>query len=35
LFGAALVYFLYPKHDEEKKLLMEYHRQDVGAVPDV
>ena len=28
LLGAALVYFMFPKHDEEKQLLASYHAQD-------
>ncbi|MCI0635412.1 MAG: MFS transporter, partial [Actinobacteria bacterium] len=32
LLGAALVYFMFPKHDEEKRLLAAYHDQDVGPV---
>mgnify|MGYP003555996043 CR=1 FL=1 len=29
--GAALVFFLFPRHDRERELLAEYHRQDVAA----
>ena len=25
LLGAVLVFFMFPKHDEEKRLLAEYH----------
>lgn len=32
LFGAALVFFLFPKHEEEKKLLAEYHDEDMAAM---
>lgn len=28
LLGAALVFFLFPKHDEEQRLLAEYHAED-------
>jgi MFS transporter, DHA2 family, multidrug resistance protein len=28
LLGAALVFFMFPKHDEERRLLAEYHAQD-------
>jgi len=31
LLGAALVFFLFPKRDEERRLLAEYHAQDVAA----
>jgi DHA2 family multidrug resistance protein-like MFS transporter len=31
LLGAVLVYFMFPKHDEEKQLLASYHAQDTGA----
>lgn len=30
LGGAALVFFLFPRHDDEKRLLAEYHSQDVA-----
>jgi EmrB/QacA subfamily drug resistance transporter len=30
VLGAALVYFRFPKHDEERELLAGYHRQDVS-----
>ncbi len=29
--GAALVYFMFPRHDRERELLAEYHREDVAA----
>jgi hypothetical protein len=32
LLGAALVYFLFPRHDEEERLLAAYHAEDTGAV---
>ena len=32
LVGAALVFFVFPKQDDERKLLMEYHEQDMAAV---
>jgi DHA2 family multidrug resistance protein-like MFS transporter len=32
LIGAVLVYFLFPKKDEERKLLMGYHQQDMAAM---
>ena len=32
LFGAAIVFFLFPKKDEEVRLLADYHSQD-AAVP--
>ena len=32
LLGAALVFFLFPRKDEELKLLVEYHQQDVAAM---
>ena len=28
LIGAALVFFLFPRHDEEKRLLAAYHAED-------
>jgi DHA2 family multidrug resistance protein-like MFS transporter len=31
LIGAALVYVLFPRRDEEKRLLAEYHEEDTGA----
>ena len=33
LLGAALVWFLFPKHVREKELLAEYHQQDTAPVP--
>ncbi len=30
LLGAVLVYFKFPKMEREKRLLAEYHAQDVG-----
>ncbi len=30
--GAALVFFVFPKQDDERKLLMEYHEKDTAAV---
>jgi len=30
LLGAAIVFFLYPKRDEERKLLAEFHAEDTG-----
>lgn len=32
LLGAALVFFLFPKHDEEKKLLAEYRVEDMATM---
>jgi Na+/melibiose symporter-like transporter len=31
LLGAALVYFMFPRHDDEKRLLAQYHAQDTQA----
>jgi MFS transporter, DHA2 family, multidrug resistance protein len=31
LLGAVLVFFMFPKHDEEKRLLAEYHATDTDA----
>jgi DHA2 family multidrug resistance protein-like MFS transporter len=31
LLGAALVFFMFPKRDEEKRLLAAYHAEDTGA----
>ena len=31
LLGAALVYFMFPKHEEEKQLLASYHAQDTAV----
>jgi DHA2 family multidrug resistance protein-like MFS transporter len=33
LLGAALVFFLYPKKDEEQRLLAEYHEEDTAPRP--
>ena len=33
LLGAALVFFKFPRHDEERRLLAEYHVQDTAATP--
>ena len=33
LLGAVLVFFMFPKHDDEKRLLAEYHAQDTAAEP--
>ena len=30
LLGAALVFFCFPKHDEERRLLKRYHAEDVA-----
>jgi hypothetical protein len=32
LIGAALVFFIFPKRDEERKVLTEYHQKDVAAI---
>ncbi len=32
LIGAALVFFLFPKRDEERKMLVEYHQQDMAQM---
>jgi MFS transporter, DHA2 family, multidrug resistance protein len=32
LIGAALVFFKFPKHDEERKLLMDYHAEDMATM---
>ena len=31
LIGAVLVFFLFPKKDEERKMLVEYHQQDMAS----
>ena len=31
LIGAALVFFMFPKKDEERRLLGEYHAQDMAT----
>jgi hypothetical protein len=33
LLGAALVFLKFPRHDEEIRLLTEYHTQDTAEVP--
>ncbi len=33
LLGAVLVFFMFPKHDDERRLLAEYHAQDTAAEP--
>jgi NAD(P)H-hydrate repair Nnr-like enzyme with NAD(P)H-hydrate dehydratase domain len=33
LAGAALVFLLFPKHDEERRLLAAYHTEDTAARP--
>ena len=33
LVGAALVFLVYPRHDEEQRLLAEYHAEDEPARP--
>ena len=34
LLGAALVFFMmFPKRDEEQRLLVEYHTQDTAGMP--
>ncbi len=32
LIGAALVFFIFPKRDKERQVLMEYHQQDTAAM---
>jgi EmrB/QacA subfamily drug resistance transporter len=32
LIGAAIVFFVFPKRDEERKVLMEYHQTDMAAL---
>jgi hypothetical protein len=34
LLGAALVFFLFPKRDDERKLLAQYHAEDMGMAPE-
>ena len=34
VLGAALVFFLFPRKDEEQALLVQYHREDTGARPE-
>jgi hypothetical protein len=31
LIGAALVFFMFPRHDEEQRLLSAYHQQDMAS----
>ena len=33
VLGAVLVFFMFPKHDDERRLLAEYHAQDTAAEP--
>ena len=33
VLGAALVFFLFPKREAERRLLAEYHAQDTAAAP--
>ena len=33
LLGAALVFLKFPHHDEERRLLAEYHDQDTAGTP--
>ena len=33
LIGAALVFFIFPKRDKEREMLIGYHQQDMAAVP--
>ena len=32
MIGAVLVFFLFPKQDDERKMLVEYHQQDMAAM---
>jgi len=34
LIGMALVFFMFPKLDNERKLLAEYHAGDTAAAPE-
>jgi DHA2 family multidrug resistance protein-like MFS transporter len=34
VLGGAVVFFLFPKRDEEKRLLAEYHAEDTSAAPE-
>jgi DHA2 family multidrug resistance protein-like MFS transporter len=34
LVGAALVFFVFPKRDAERKMLVEYHDQDMADLAD-
>ena len=31
LIGAALVFFVFPRHEREQQVLLEYHQQDLAA----
>ena len=33
LIGAALVFFIFPKRDKEREMLVGYHQQDMAAWP--
>jgi hypothetical protein len=35
LIGAALVFFIFPKRDEERKVLVEYHQHDMAAMAEM
>ena len=35
LLGAALVFFVFPKRDEERKVLTEYHQKDMAAMQEM
>jgi hypothetical protein len=35
LIGAALVFFIFPKRDEERKVLAEYHQNDMEAIAEM
>jgi MFS family permease len=35
ILGAVLVFFMFPKKDDEQRLLVAYHAEDVGRRPDV
>ena len=35
LIGAAIVFFVFPKRDEERKVLAEYHQQDMAALQEM
>ncbi len=34
ILGGAVVFFLFPRRDEEKRLLAEYHAEDTSAAPE-